>query len=169
MALSPSILKSWPLIAAAAAAAMLATAHGFESFGHYEPCTLCLRQREVYWAALATGLIGFGLGQTGRRHERTASLILGVLFATGAVVAAYHAGAEWKWWPGPTTCSGAGGGAISEHSVADLFAGAKIRAPACDEASWRLYGLSMAGYNVLISIVLSVISLLVAFRGKLRK
>ena len=169
MAFSPSILKSWPLIAAVAAAAMLATAHGFETFGHYEPCTLCLRQREVYWAAFATGLIGFGLGQTGRRHERTASLILGVLFATGALVAAYHAGAEWKWWPGPTTCSSAGRGVISEHAVADLFAGAKIRAPACDEASWRLYGLSMAGYNVLISVVLSVVSLLVAFRGKLRK
>lgn len=166
---TPAPWKSWPLLAAAAAAVMLAVAHGFQSFGGYQPCDLCLRQREVYWAAVATGLIGFGLGQTGRRHERTAALILGVLFVVGAVVAAYHAGAEWKWWPGPTACGSQPGGAISEAAMADLFTGARIRGPACDVAAWRLDGISMAGYNVVISIVLAIISLLVAFRGKLRR
>ena len=158
-------LKSWPLIAALAAAAMLAAAHAFQSYGGYQPCTLCLRQREVYWAALATGLIGFGLGRTGRRHERTASLILGALFVVGGFVAAYHAGAEWKWWPGPTACSGGGGG-VSAKALASLFQGARIHGPACDEAAWRMFGVSMAGYNVMVSLVLAVVSFTVAFRGK---
>ena len=163
-----SSLKSWCLAAALISAAMLATAHAFQSFGGYQPCTLCLRQREVYWAAIAAGLIGFGLGLTGRRHERTAALILGALFTVGAGVAAYHAGAEWKWWPGPTACSGAGG-SISAHAMADLFKGARIRGPACDEAAWRLLGISMAGYNAAISLALAVISLVVAFRGRLSR
>ena len=155
-------LKSWPLIAALAALAMLAAAHAFQSFGGYQPCTLCLRQREIYWAALATGLIGFGLGRTGRRHERTASLILGALFVVGGFVAAYHAGAEWKWWPGPTSCSG-GGGTVVASAMSDLLSGAKVHPPACDQAAWRMFGISMAGYNAVISTGLAALGLAAAF------
>ena len=63
-------LARWPLVAALVSAAMLAIAHAFERFGGLAPCTLCLRQREVYWVALAVGLVGFALASA--IHRRVA-------------------------------------------------------------------------------------------------
>jgi disulfide bond formation protein DsbB len=154
----------WPLLAAFVAAAMLAAAHAFETFGGYAPCNLCLRQREVYWAVIAVGLLGFAASLPRLPFGRVASLLLMALFATGAFVAAFHAGVEWKWWPGPTTCTGPlGAGGVDAGALADLLAGAKVRPPACDVAAWRLFGISMAGYNAVISAGLAAISGLVAY------
>ena len=75
-----------------------------------------------------------------------------VVFAYGAYLAAYHAGAEWKWWPGPTTCSGGGSSALTASSMSDLLNGAKVKPPQCDKAAWVWLGLSMAGWNFLISL-----------------
>ena len=145
------VLRLWPLWAACASAAMLGTAHAFETFGGLAPCTLCLYQRDVYWLALAVGVVGFALAY-GRAPWMgpVANAVLGLVFLAGAGVAAYHAGVEWKWWPGPTTCSG--GGAVSAASLNALLAGAKIAPPRCDEAAWRMFGLSMAGWNTLVSL-----------------
>jgi disulfide bond formation protein DsbB len=159
------VLRLWPLSAACAAAAMLATAHGFEHFGGLAPCTLCFYQRDVYWIALSVGLVGFAL-----TYARVAWLgpaadaILALVFLAGAGIAAYHAGAEWKWWPGPTTCSG--GGTVGADAMKAFLAGAKLSAPRCDEAAWRMLGLSMAGWNVLISLGLVVLSLAAALRAR---
>jgi disulfide bond formation protein DsbB len=154
----------WPALAALASAAMLATAHAFETFGHYAPCLLCLRQREVYWAALTVGALGFLAALPRQTFGRVASLLLFGLFAAGTLVAAFHAGVEWKFWPGPTTCAGPAGGGVGADAISDLLAGAKVRAPACDVAAWRLFGISMAGYNAAISLVLAGVSAWVAFR-----
>ncbi len=152
----------WPAFAAAVSAAMLAAAHAFQTFGGYAPCNLCLRQREVYWAALAVAVAGLGLVQVRRCLDRGAlALVLAAIFFAGAVVAGFHAGVEWKWWPGPASCSG-GGGALASGDLSDLLHGARIRPPACDEAAWRLLGISMAGYNALISAGLATIGLVAA-------
>lgn len=153
----------WPLLAVVASAAMLGAAHLFQHFG-YAPCMLCLRQREVYWAALAVGAVGFLLGRWRPGWKRLASALLVPLFFIGAGVAGYHAGVEWHWWPGPTACSGAAGGTVSAGALSELLAGAKVRPPACDVAAWRMFGLSMAGYNFLISLGLAGLSLLAASR-----
>lgn len=158
-------VKFWPLAAAAVSAAMLATAHTFQHFG-FEPCALCLRQREVYWVALAVGLGGFVLARG--PYRRPAALALGVLFLTGLAVAVFHAGAEWKFWPGPATC-GASVSAVSAQAMADLLGGAKMHAPACDEASWRMLGLSMAGWNALVSAGLAALSFRFAYHGEGRR
>jgi disulfide bond formation protein DsbB len=155
----------WPLLAALVSAAMLATAHGFETFGGYAPCLLCLRQREVYWAAIAVGLLGFAAAAVRPTFGRVASILLLGLFAAGTLVAGFHAGVEWKWWPGPTSCAGPTG-AIAADALADLLAGAKMRPPACDVAAWRMFGLSMAGYNALASAVLTVVSACAAYGGR---
>ena len=154
-------LKLWPLVAATVAATMLATAHSFERFGGFEPCALCLRQREVYWAALVVGVLGAAAARGELR--RVVALALGALFTAGLIVAVYHSGAEWKWWPGPETCA-ASAGAVSAKALGDLLSGATVRPPACDEASWRLLGLSMAGWNALISAGLACASFTLAFR-----
>ena len=145
-AMSP-LLRTWrwPLIALGVSLAMLATAHAFERFAFLLPCELCLRQREVYWAAAAmavTGLILWNI-RNNRRFMVAFNVMLGLVFMTGAVVAAYHAGVEWKWWPAPSGCS----------------------AEAVDVMGLSLdgmMGLSMAGWNALVSLALAVMSFIAA-------
>ena len=153
-------LENWPLVAALSSALMLAIAHAFETFGHLAPCTLCLKAREVYWVALTIGAVGFA-AQTllkDDRLRRLASLLLAVTFLVGVGVAVYHAGAEWKFWPGPKTC--ASGSIPALTSLDAVMKGGSIHAPACDTAAWVFLGLSMAGWNALISLKLLVYSLL---------
>jgi disulfide bond formation protein DsbB len=163
-------LDRWRLWSALAAAVMLATAHAFQTFGGYAPCTLCLRQREVYWVILGVGLAFMILVRTpgGPRWREATCWALGLAFLVGAGVAVYHAGAEWKFWPGPTACASAGG-AVSAADMAALLAGERIRAPACDEAPWVFLGLSMAGWNALASLCLAALSVLAARRERTKR
>lgn len=151
------LIRLWPLVAALASLAALGSAHAFESFGGYLPCALCLRQREVYWGALALAAAGFVLVRMKRLSPGVLVALLGAVFATGLIVSAFHAGVEWKWWPGPATCSGPLGGPVT-GDLSDLLAGKKLRPPGCDEAAWRMFGISMAGYNVVLSAALTAAS-----------
>jgi disulfide bond formation protein DsbB len=164
------VLDRWRLFAFVAAAAMLAVAHGFETFGGYAPCTLCLRQREAYWVAGAVALGAMVLARApGARAWRPLGLAaLALVFLAGAGIAAYHAGVEWKFWPGPTACSGAGGG-VSAADMAALLDGAKVRPPACDQAAWVFAGLSMAGWNALAALALAGASLAAMLRERARR
>lgn len=138
---------------------MLAAAHAFETFGGLAPCHLCLYQRDAYWAAVSVGVLGFALGYMRLKWAgRAADGILALIFLVGAGVAAYHAGVEWKWWPGPASCTGAG--TIDASALNAFLNGAKIRPPSCDVAAWRMLGVSMAGYNTLASAGLAVLSLI---------
>jgi disulfide bond formation protein DsbB len=167
-ALLRPFLDRWRLCALLASAAMLAIAHGFQTFGGYAPCTLCLRQREVYWAAGTIALAFMVIVRLpgGPRWREPTCWILGLGFLAGAGLAAYHAGAEWKFWPGPTTCSSSGAGVVSAQAMSDLLQGAKIRGPACDQAGWVFLGLSMAGWNALISLALASLSAAAALRER---
>jgi len=160
-------LDRWRLCSLVVSAAMLAIAHAFETFGHLAPCTLCLKQREVYWWAGGLALAFMVLVRLpgGPRLRQATCWVLGLAFLIGAGVAAYHAGAEWKFWPGPTTCSGAGS-AVDADAMSALLNGAKIRGPACDEAAWVFLGLSMAGWNALISLALAALSGAAAIRER---
>jgi disulfide bond formation protein DsbB len=161
-------LDCWRLCALLASAAMLAIAHAFETFGHLAPCTLCLRQREIYWAAGAMALAFMVLVRLpgGVRFRQATCWLLAIVFLVGTGVAAYHAGAEWKFWPGPSTCSGAGAGKVSADALSNLMSGAKIAPPACDKAAWVFLGLSMAGWNALISLGLAKLSVFAALRER---
>jgi disulfide bond formation protein DsbB len=165
MAFLDLVLRRWPIFALAIAAAMLAIAHGFETFGHLPPCHLCLLQRDVYWAAI--GVAGLGLLaivlRTPAAAPRIDSLVLALVFAVGAGIAGYHAGAEWGWWKAPASCASTG----AKVSVADLqalLAGHGVGPPACDKAPWVFLGLSMAGWNFLASLALVALSLAAAGR-----
>jgi disulfide bond formation protein DsbB len=149
-------LKYWLWTALLTSAAMLAIAHAFETFGGLAPCILCLRQREVYWVAMAVAAIGIGARflPIGDRFERWFCSALAVIFAYGLFVAVRHAGAEWKFWPGPAACA-ANRVSVSAADLSSIMAGAKVKAPSCEEAAWRFLGLSMAGWNALISLKLT--------------
>jgi disulfide bond formation protein DsbB len=156
-ALIAFVLRHWPALALVTSAAMLAIAHAFQSFGHLAPCTLCLYQRDVYWVALPVCALAV-LASPAAPLRSFAPLLGGLMaliFLTGAGIAVYHAGAEWKFWPGPSTCSAAGG-SVTAASLAGLLKGARVAPPRCDEAAWVFLGLSMAGWNALISLKLAV-------------
>lgn len=161
------ILARWRLAALVASLSMLAIAHAFETFGGLAPCTLCLRAREVYWVAAGVALAGYLVVRLpqGGRWKAAFNGALALIFAVGVGVAVYHAGAEWKFWPGPTACA-SGGGGVSAADMNALLQGAKIKPPACDEAAWVFLGLSMAGWNGLVSLGLTALSVLAVLRER---
>ena len=167
MKLLDHILGRWRMAAILVSAAMLATAHAFERFGGLDPCLLCLRQREVYWTALGLGAAFMNLVRMpgGPRWRSATCWALGLVFLVGAGVAIYHAGAEWKFWPGPDAC-GAANTEISVGAMEAFLKGAAVKAPRCDEAAWVFAGLSMAGWNALISLGLAALSALAAVRER---
>lgn len=148
---------------------MLAAAHAFEVIGHMTPCTLCLKQREVYWLAAAVAAIGVAsrYSKLDRLLIRLANLALAVLFFYEAVVAGFHAGVEWKWWPGPASCSGGHG--VSAADLAALLHGGPRTMPACDTPAWVFVGLSMAGWNCLVALGLTAYSVFAVSGGRSRR
>jgi disulfide bond formation protein DsbB len=148
-------LKCWLGLALVTAAAMLAIAHAFQTFGGLEPCHLCLQQRTVYWVAMPVALLGLAADRRGARGRFAFVFgwLLAGVFLVGTVIAVRQAGAEWKWWPGPEGCSGVH--TVTAEDLARLMRGIKGPAPRCDVAAWRFLGLSMAGWNALISAKLT--------------
>ncbi|NWH07587.1 MAG: disulfide bond formation protein B [Alphaproteobacteria bacterium] len=148
------------LMLAGLAALTLAGAFVFQFGFGIEPCALCYQQRYAYYAALPLALVLAGLAA----REETPGLWLVILFAlcalgfvANAALGVYHAGVEWHWWPGPVTCaSGATGLDGEQGSLWDAIGAARV--VRCDEAAWRFLGLSLAGYNVLISLGLATIA-----------
>jgi disulfide bond formation protein DsbB len=131
----------------AVALALILGALGFQYIGHYPPCEMCHWQRWPHIAAAIVGLGGAILLSMGVLNARLAPVIaalaiLGV--ATSGALGVFHAGVEWHWWPGPAACTT---GFVFNGNL-DLNA----PVPHCDIAAWRLFGISMAGYNALISL-----------------
>ncbi|WP_306251182.1 disulfide bond formation protein B [Parvularcula sp. IMCC14364] len=151
------------LICGLASAGLLAAAHLFERVGDLPPCALCLDQREVHWAALAVFVIARGvIVVTNSTRALTIGLIVMILvYGYSTWLSGYHAGVEWKWWPGPETCS-----ATTDLSgpINPLDALGDTVVP-CTEAAWRLFGISMAGYNFLISLGLMMLAAAGAWRN----
>lgn len=153
--LAPSTRQSLLVLLLLSAAAIIG-AWTFESLG-YTPCALCLLQRKPYYAAIAIAVLALLFTRGNARLERHVLVVLGCLMLLGAGLGAYHAGVEWKWWPGPASCSGTGFTGV----LPDLGNPVVM----CDQAAIRILGLSLAGWNVVISVFLAAI----AFRGARRK
>jgi disulfide bond formation protein DsbB len=143
------------LLVLLAAVAVIATALAFEHLGGYTPCPLCLQERYSYYAGIPALLLALLLLSAGHRGAASALFALVALgFIANAALGIYHAGAEWKFWPGPETC---GASQPLSQGAGGLFKDlANTRVIRCDEASWRFLGLSFAGWNVIASILLAV-------------
>lgn len=153
-----------PWLIFAVSATTLGMAWIFQYVGGLEPCSLCLEQRYAYYflipASLAAGILSreANLGQL-------PLLLIALCTAAAAanvVLAGYHAGVEYKWWEGPQGCTG---NALMPGSLSDFQArlgGAEV--VRCDEIPWSLFGISMAGFNFLISLGLTALGSLVLFR-----
>lgn len=167
-ALLRPFLDRWRLCALLAAAAMLAVAHAFERFGGYAPCLLCLKQREVYWWAGGVALAFMVVVRLpgGPRWRELTCWVLGLVFLVGMGIAIYHAGAEWKFWPGPQACAATSRGVSAADLAAFLNNTTKLRPPSCETPAWVFAGLSMAGWNAVASLILVVGSVLAALRER---
>ena len=142
----------------AVAAATLAGAWYFQLVLDIRPCPLCLEQRYAYYLAIPLGaLVALAAAKDAPRGLLLAGLVILALAALGnAALGTYHAGVEWKFWQGPTDCTGPIG---NLGSAGDLLARLDtVKVIRCDEVQWRFLGLSLAGYNVLISLLMAAIA-----------
>ena len=148
-----------------AATAVILTALAFEHLGGYLPCPLCLQQRYAYYAAIPALFLALVL--VAADNGRIAALLFGLIalaFLANAGLGIYHAGAEWKFWDGPTTCA-AVGQPLSTSAGGLLKSLDKTRVIRCDEAPWHLFGLSFAGWNVVASVLLALGSIAAAAKA----
>jgi disulfide bond formation protein DsbB len=156
-------LREQPLAAAAIIVALgaMATILGAWFFQYvlgYLPCELCLQQRIPYYVTIPLAVIVAAGALNGwpRQWLALGLAAIALVMLVGAGLGIYHSGAEWKWWAGPTAC----GGTLGDlGSAGDLLSRVQTtRVIRCDEAAWRFLGLSLAGYNVLISLALAGIA-----------
>ena len=128
-------------------AAVLIAALGFQYIGGLAPCKMCLWQRYPHVAAVFVAALFFVF-----QYRPVAALGATASLAT-AGIGFYHAGVELSWWEGPNSCtSGAIGGMSTEDLINQIMAAPMVR---CDEIPWALWGLSMAGWNALLSLALA--------------
>lgn len=131
--------------------ATIVVAWVFEYFG-YAPCELCLMQRWAYYAGVPLALLVTLLAPRHPGLAKVGLLLLAVLWIGSTAFGIYHSGVEWKWWPGPTACSSQGG---FSGGLPDLSAPVVL----CDTPAIRIVGLSLAGWNALISLGMALVAL----------
>ena len=147
------------IVVAAGGAATILGAWFFQFGLGLAPCPLCLEQRIPYYVAIPLAVV---VAVAALRHAPRPYVLggLGVLALAMLIsvgLGTYHAGVEWKWWLGPQDCSGP---LSSFGDAKDLLQSLETMRPVrCDEAAWRFLGLSLAGWNVLISLALVTVSL----------
>jgi disulfide bond formation protein DsbB len=150
------------LLAGGVSAILLLGAFAFQYLGGLAPCEMCIWQRWPHGAAILFGLIGGGL-VVGRALPASLARTLGILailaLAISGAIGIFHAGVEWKLWPGPPECSSFG-----YVPGRDEFKPLQI--VRCDEAQWRLFGISLAGYNALISLGVAFVAWSLLRRAK---
>ena len=146
------------LAIAVIAAATLAGAWFFQLVLDILPCPLCLEQRYAYYLALPLGaVVAFAAARGAPRPVLLLGLvILGLAALANAGLGTYHAGVEWGFWPGPTDCTGPIVNFGKAGSLLDQLD--KVKVVRCDEVQWRFLGVSLAGYNVLISLLMAAIA-----------
>ncbi len=142
-------------LAGAYSLVMILGALAFQYIGGVIPCEMCHWQRWPLDATIFLGLGGaalFATGVIGRKAMLALACLALALIAFTGLLGAYHAGVEWKLLPGPTSCTGT---RFVFHGAADLAHAAPV--VPCDEAAWRLFGISLAGYNALLSLSAAIL------------
>jgi disulfide bond formation protein DsbB len=143
------------------AAAVILGALGFQYIGGLAPCPLCLIERYPYYASIPLLFIAMALVNERPRVAAFIFFAVALAFLANAGLSTYHAGVEWKLWPGPATCSTA---QALPTNATDLLNGlGDTHVPRCDEAAWVFAGLSLAGWNVIACMIAFTTALKAAF------
>ena len=153
---NPALMAA--LAITAIAAATLAGAWFMQLALDIRPCPLCLEQRYAYYLLIPlAALTALAAVKDAPRAVLLAGLaILAAACLGNAVLATYHAGVEWHFWQGPTECTGPIGNLGSAGNLLERLDTVKV--VRCDEVQWKFLGLSLAGYNVLISLLMAAIA-----------
>jgi disulfide bond formation protein DsbB len=154
-------LSSVPWLATGAALAALCVAWLAQYGFGLAPCELCYWQRYGYWAAIALGVVAI-LQPAGTPRRRVALWLLALAFLATAGIALFHVGVEQHWWQGTAGCAGASTVGLTPQELEQAILNAPV--VRCDEPAWTMFGLSMAGYNIIYALMLAAF----AARGALR-
>ena len=147
MGLTTRVFAGFVLIASAI---VLGTALLSEYWGGLAPCELCLLQRWPWAAAIVIAFVVVLVGERARLDW--VALLLALVFAVSIVFAFYHVGVEQHWFAGPSACTAGPGGAMTLEQMKQQILGT---APVlCDRPAWTLFGMSLAGFNLLASLVM---------------
>lgn len=156
MPLSAKNARQALILAILVAAASIAGAWAFQLIGGYLPCKLCLQERIPYYVGLPVLLVALALSGLQPRLATALAALAALIFLAGAGLGTYHAGAEWAFWQGPTDCGGAN--AVPTDAGNLMAALQSTRLVSCTEVTLRILGLSFAGWNVVVSLAVVVLS-----------
>ena len=152
--------RRYPIFVLAASVVVLGGALISQYWGGLAPCELCLMQRWPWAAAIAIALIAIMVGSESLLSWL--ALVLTAVFAVGGALALYHVGVEKHWFAGPSACTGAATAADTVEALkARILGQMPVR---CDEPAWSLWGISLAGWNLLASLVMASFCLAVFWR-----
>lgn len=140
------------------AVATLSSVYSAQYMGGLRPCVLCLYER-IPWFTVAALMLAGILMPASARAWRVLLLLTGLAMLAGTALAGYHVGVEQKWWAGPGACSAPEQIPESLDALNDLLLPGATAAVRCDEIPWSLWGISMAGYNALLSAGLTLLAL----------
>ena len=136
-----------------ASALVLGAALLSQYWGGLAPCELCLLQRWPWGAAILIALVALLAGS--RPMLPWVALVLAAVFTTGVAFAFYHVGVEQHWFAGPSACTASATGAMTLEDMKHQILGT---APVlCDRVQWSLFGVSLAGWNLLASLGMAAI------------
>ncbi len=141
-------------LALALPAALLGGAFAFQYLGGLVPCEMCYWQRWPHGAAIVVALAGFVLPP---RQARAAVILAALLAMVSGAIGVYHWGVEQHIFQGLTQCSAAATGGSTQDVLKDIFATTRI--VRCDQPQWSLFGISMAGWNAILSLGLGLVIL----------
>lgn len=123
-------------------------------WGNLRPCELCLIERWPYYTAIAIALLALLVATP--ELQRTALLVLALLFLASTSLGFYHVGVEQHWFPGPTACTNGGRTPQTLEELKQMLA--HTQTVMCDEIQWSLWGISLAGWNSIISAIITTFS-----------
>jgi disulfide bond formation protein DsbB len=141
--------------------ALLWGAIGSQYLGGLHPCEMCMWQRWPHVAAILLALAAIVTRRTPASRLFTAMAAIAILFSGG--IGVFHAGVEYHWWKGITECTAPPMSGSSSDVMAQIMAAPIVR---CDQAQWTLWGISLAGWNAVVSLLSGIVILsLIRKRG----
>jgi len=157
--------RTFAVFVLVASAAVMAVVLLSQYWGGLAPCELCLSERWPWDVAIVIAFVAAMVGS--RSALPWVALLLAAVFAVGTALAFYHVGVEHHWFAGPSACTAAGGTPETLDALkAQLLHQQPVR---CDEPAWTLYGISLAGWNFLASLIMTGICLVVFVRVRSKR
>lgn len=143
--------RAFPIFVLVTSAAVMAAVLLAQYWGGLAPCELCLTERWPWDVAIVMSFVAAMVGS--RAALPWVALLLAVVFAVGTALAGYHVGVEQHWFAGPSACTAAAGTPATLDALRVLLMHQQpVR---CDEPAWRLFGISLAGWNLLASLAMA--------------